>query len=451
MVSTSSKPRNVLYCESNVDGTIGGSHYCLLGLVENIDRTAFSPLVVFYEDHALVPRFRASADTFVLPQPTPVRWGVGLKGLRGRLVGVVRRGVNLAKYVGHVLGLVSFLRRHDVALVHQNNSIKRHHDWMMAALLLGIPCIAHERGINHYFSWADRTLARRLARIIPMSQSIMDFMVAGRVAPHNILVLYDGLDPTRVRPARQADSLRQEYGVRPDQPVVCMVGNVRAWKGQETVVQALIEVVRTHQDLICFFVGASTSGDKPYRDKLNAMVAAAGIAGNVRFTGYQADPASFVNMASIVVHASVEPEPFGMVVLEAMAQRKPVIVSRAGGVVEMVVDGETGYTFIPGDATELARYLTDLIADPARAVQMGETGYRRLVESFSMDRYIHAIHAVYRDALGEAPLPADIGMPARLVDRTTPSDSRVRIPIAGEDRTPASGAAGPGGSRCEPV
>ena len=69
-MTTSSKPRKVLYCESNVDGTIGGSHYCLLWLVENLDRTKFTPLVVFYEEHALVPRFRQTAETLVLPQAT---------------------------------------------------------------------------------------------------------------------------------------------------------------------------------------------------------------------------------------------------------------------------------------------------------------------------------------------------------------------------------------------
>lgn len=448
-MSGSSKPRTVLYCESNVDGTIGGSHYCLLGLVENIDRTVVSPLVVFYENHALVPRFRASADTFVLPPPTPVNWGMGGTGLRSLLVRAVRRCINLAKHIGRVFSLMSFLRRHEVALVHQNNSITRHHDLMTAALLLRIPCIAHERGTNRSFSWADRNLARRLARIIPVSRSIMAFMVAGRVVPDNLLVLYDGLDPARIGPARHADEVRRAYGVGSNQPVVCMIGNIRVWKGQETVVRALIEVVRTHPDLVCFFVGASTPGDKPYHDKLNAMVDAAGIGANVRFTGYQSDPASFVNMASVVVHASVEPEPFGMVVLEAMAQGKPVIGSRAGGVVEMIVEGKTGYTFTPGDAAELARYLTHLIADPDQARRMGQSGYQRVIESFSMSGYIRDIHAVYRDALGEVPLPADVGIRPRPGNRATPNDSGVQIPAAEADPTLASGAAGPRVSRRE--
>ena len=76
-------------------------------------------------------------------------------------------------------------------------------------------------------------------------------------------------------------------------------------------------------------LGAATEGDKPYQDRLDALIDEAGIAANVRFTGYQPDPASFVNMMRFVLHASVQPEPFGMVVLEAMAQRKPVIGSPA--------------------------------------------------------------------------------------------------------------------------
>jgi hypothetical protein len=86
--------------------------------------------------------------------------------------------------------------------VHQNNSIKRHHDWMLAARLSGVPCIAHERGINDHFSWLERPLARGLAMIVPMSKSIMGYMVAGGVSPDNIRVIYDGLDPERVKPQR---------------------------------------------------------------------------------------------------------------------------------------------------------------------------------------------------------------------------------------------------------
>ena len=410
-MNSAASPKRILYCESNVDGTIGGSHYCLLWLIENLDRSAFTPTVIFYENHALVPRFRSSAETLVMPPPHPVMWGSGRRSLLTLPIAVARRSFNFVKFIRRVLGFAEFLRAHRIDLVHQNNSIKRHHDWMLAAMLAGVPCIAHERGVNRHYSWVDRRLAKRLALLIPVSRAIMTLLMAGRVWPGNVRVLYDGLDPTRLKPARSPEALRQEYGVQPAQPVVGIIGNIRAWKGQEIVVRALIEVLKVHPDAVCFFVGASTADDKPYQDELNGIIAQAGMSANVRFTGYQPDPASFVNMMSVVVHASVEPEPFGMVVLEAMAQRRPVVGSRAGGVVEMVIDGKTGYTFPPGDAKDLAERLIELLNDPALATRMGEAGYQRLLNSFSIQQYMDGIHAVYRAVLARTPVPEAIGIP----------------------------------------
>jgi glycosyltransferase involved in cell wall biosynthesis len=400
-VTTSNTLPRILYCESNVDGTIGGSHYCLLYLVENLDRTAFRPTVVFYQAHALMPRFTATAETRVLSPIDMATWAFA----------PARRVVNLVKFVRGVFRHAAFLRQNKIALVHQNNSITRHHDWMVAALIAGVPYIAHERGINSDYSWFDRAMSRRAALVIPMSRAIMDHMVARGVPPGNIRVLYDGLDPERVRPVRSPEALRQEYGVGPAQPVIGIVGNVRVWKGQETVVRALIQVLKVHPDTVCFVIGSATAEDTAYKERLDAIIRENGIEKSVRFTGYQSDPASFVNMLSVVIHASVEPEPFGMVVLEAMAQKKPVVGSRAGGIVEMVVEGHTGYTFAPGDADELARRLIELLNDPIQAARMGERGYARLLESFTIARYMNGIHSVYRAVLDRKPIPSAIGIP----------------------------------------
>jgi glycogen(starch) synthase len=99
-----------------------------------------------------------------------------------------------------------------------------------------------------------------------------------------------------------------------------------------------------------------------------------------------------------------------MVVLEAMAQRKPVVGSRAGGVVEMVVDGQTGFTFAPGDSSELARRLIELLSDPARAASMGEAGYQRLLDSFSVQQYMDGIHTVYRATRDRKAIPQSVGI-----------------------------------------
>lgn len=400
----------VLYLESCEDGTIGGSHYCLLHLLEGLDRTRFEPVVLFYESHALVQKFRTVAETLVCSHThMPVHWGSGRSWVFMPVV-LVRRAVNFVKFARTVAGHISFLKRNKIALVHQNNSITRHREWMCAAFLAGVPCVVSERGLNATYSQLDRAYARGVALVIPMSRWIMDHMVERHVSPRNIRVMYDGLDPDTIKITRSAEAIRATYHIRPDQPVIGIVGNIREWKGQETVVRAVIEVAKVFPDVVCFFVGAATPGDKPYVDRLHALIEESGIEANIRFTGYQSDPASFMNMMRLVVHASVQPEPFGMVVLEAMAQHKAVIGSRAGGVIEMVVEGKTGYTFPPGDARVLSAHITELLGNPARTAQMGEEGYKRLMSSFTLQHYMEEIHAAYCAILSKSPLPEDIGL-----------------------------------------
>ncbi len=403
----SSLPRRILYCESNTDGTIGGSHYCLLNLVERLDTDRYAPVTLFYQEHALMPRFQAVSEAVVRPPHAPWKAGSAAGSTsRGPFtfpVLVARRFVNFLKLASLVREEARWLREQRIALVHLNNSITRHHDWMLAALMSGVPCITHERGLNERYTALDRFFARRLALIVPMSRWIQDHMVARGVPPDNIRVLYDGLDPSRLKVTREASVMRQEWDISPDQPVIGIVGNVRVWKGQEVVVRAVQEIAKRRPDVVCLFVGAWTEGDQPYVDKLNALVREAGIDANVRFTGYQNRVPDFVNMMSAVIHASIDPEPFGMVVLEAMALRKPVVGSAAGGVVEMVVEGVTGYTFSPGDSVMLAARVLELIEAPEKARAMGEAGYQRAVQDFPLDRYVSDIEAAYDRILALEP------------------------------------------------
>jgi glycosyltransferase involved in cell wall biosynthesis len=391
----------VLYCESSADGTVGGSHYCLLYLIEHLDRTRFEPLVVFYERNAIMHRFQAVAETIIHPQDQPVLWHEG-----GSIAAMAGRVVNFGKFLGVVASHIAFLRRHHIDIVHLNNSITRHQDWALAALLANVPCIVHERGLNRAYTARDRALARRLALIIPMSAWIRDHMVQRGVPGENIRVMYDGLDPDLVKVTTPAVELRRAWGVADHERVIGIVGNVREWKGQETVVRAMVDVTRRFPDVVCFLVGNTTPADLEYLASLKRIAAEAGIERNLRFTGYQQDVPSFMNMMEFVIHASIAPEPFGMVVLEGMARRKAIIGSRAGGVIEMVVEGETGFTCPPGDASTLAARIGDLLQDPARSKRMGEAGYTRLLNDFTISKYMNNIHGTYEAVLDHRPVPA---------------------------------------------
>jgi glycosyltransferase involved in cell wall biosynthesis len=103
----------------------------------------------------------------------------------------------------------------------------------------------------------------------------------------------------------------------------------------------------------------------------------------------------------IFVLPSILPEPFGLVVIEAMASGKPVVATAPGGPSETVVDGETGFLVPPSDASAMVQALEVLLADPQRRVSMGDAGRRRACEMFSLPRYVTEFEELYDAVLKE--------------------------------------------------
>ena len=390
----------VLYCEQNVDGTIGGSYYSLLYLVQHLDRLRYEPIVVFYTEHSLLPTFRElGIDARVWRRPQPFRLPISERRWL-RLLSVPL--LALQKFGNLIHGLLLpavyrawFLTTMRIDLVHLNNSILRSHDWMLGARLAGVPCLTHERGINHSYPPSARYFAKHLAAIICISEAVRRNLVDEGVDSGNLVTIHNGFDPAMSHVTTPPREMRSAYGIPDDAPTVVMVGNFKAWKGQDTVVRAIHRVHHAYPRIRCVFVGDTAAADRAYEHSIRTLVSSLELGPAVIFAGFQRNVADFLAMADIVVHASTLPEPFGRVLLEAMACRKPVVGTAAGGVVEIVQDGHTGLTFPPGDAERLAAILTDLISEPGRARRLGENGYNRLVHQFGLARNVEATERVY--------------------------------------------------------
>jgi glycosyltransferase involved in cell wall biosynthesis len=380
----------ILYVEGNVDGTIGGSYLSLLFLVSGLDRTRFDPLVVFARENKLIPRFHErNVRTLVRPPARTVRW----RGWWGRLCG---KALNFARaVVWQPLRLAELLRREQVALVHLNNTVRLNHPWMIAAWLARVPCITHERGINDRFSRTDRLLVRRLRAVICISKAVEDNCAARGLAGVNLVTIHNGLDPAEMRVTRDADELRAELGVAPTARLIGLVGNIKRWKGQELVIHAMDQLRDEFPDVVCLLIGAASDDEPPYLERIERLIDRSGLQKRVLITGFRSDVANYVNLLEIQVHASTSPEPFGRVLLEAMALSKPLVASNAGGVPEIVVDGTTGLLFEPGNVDALAGCLRQLLRDPARGRMLGQAGRQRLEADFSVTANVARTQALY--------------------------------------------------------
>jgi len=398
------KPVRVLYCENNVDGTIGGSYFSLLYLAKGLDRSRFEPIVVFYTEHTLLSAFKdAKIETIVWPQTRFFSFASRMRGPLKTPMLVVQKALNSVR--GFVLPALSrawFLVRRNIKIVHLNNSVLGNHDWMLAARLTGRKCLTHERGINERYTGLAKYFGSRLDAVICISDAVKRNMQERGAGFANLKTIYNGLDPAMMKVRTPAGELRARHGIEPEHVVVGMIGNIRAWKGQETVVRAIDIVRRTCPNVRCVFVGDTSPQDREYERKLHEELAARGIKEHVIFAGYQRNVADYLMMFDVVIHASVLPEPFGRVLLEAMACRKPVIGARAGAVPEILEDGESGLTFPPGDAEHLAVAITKLIVDRDEARRLGDNGHDRLMREFHINRNVESTERIYETLVGAA-------------------------------------------------
>jgi glycosyltransferase involved in cell wall biosynthesis len=396
-----SEPARVVYVEGNTDGTIGGSYFSLLFLVQGLNRARYRPTVVFQRQHALWDRFAATADVRLEPKPEPFRFAArarrssGPAGLLGAVLGPLQSVLNLLLFGVTAVRYARLLRREGADLLHLNNSITRAHDWMLAARLARVPCVVHERGINDRFPFPTRALAPRLDAVLCISQAAYDNLRGHGFDAATLHIVPNGLDPDEVRPARSPEDVRAALGIAADQPVIGVVGNVREWKGQEILIRALPAIRARVPGIVCLLIGTATEGDAGYMARINARIAADRLEPHVILTGYTTRVADYLQIMDVAVHTSITPEPFGRVLLEAMAMRKPVVGSGDGAVPEIVAHGVTGYTFTPGDPDELAARVLDVLLDPARARAFGDAGYRRLLDEFHIDRNVERTAAIY--------------------------------------------------------
>ncbi len=244
----------------------------------------------------------------------------------------------------------------------------------------------------------DVVLANHFAdRVIANSHASADALIAQGGQPGKVHVVHNGIAPEpfdRVTPDDVA-MLRESLGLGVS-PVVGVFGRLSEWKGQHVALDALAQL----PGVTLLLVGGALFGEEAYAADLRRRANALGVADRVRFLGFRTDVPKLMRLVRIVLHTSIAPEPFGRVIVEGMLARRPVIATHAGGVSEILRDGETGVLAPPGDATALATAVRGLLDDPVRADRLGAAGRAHAERHFTVSamvaRMTHCMEGVAR-------------------------------------------------------
>ena len=387
-------------------GQTGGAeaalHELLAGLRES--HPSWSLRLIVASDGPLVARVEAlGVPVRVLPFPRSLArlgdWGVGR--------GWWRRTLFLARCAGVVLPALGYVRRlhrllqADAPDVIHTNGLKMH--------VLGAWARPRRSAVLwHLHDYAARrpVIARLLRRnahqcsaIVANSQSVADDArsVCGSAVP--VHAVWNAVDLERFSPRGPRIDLDAVSALPPASDVVRvgLVATFARWKGHETFLKALA-MVPPSVPVRGYVVGGpvyETSGSQISMNELADLVTSLGLNGRVGFTGFVQDSSTVMRALDVVVHASTDPEPFGLVIAEAMACGRPVVASRAGGASELTEPGVNALGFDPGDAPALARCIEDLVRDGGLRRRLGEAGRATAERSFHRRRMAGELTPIY--------------------------------------------------------
>jgi glycosyltransferase involved in cell wall biosynthesis len=230
-----------------------------------------------------------------------------------------------------------------------------------ACRLVRRPLIWHLHDIidASHFGRAQRKLQITLAnhfttRVVVPSQASAKAFVAAGGRPDLVQIVPNGLD--LVRQDKMPTQLRQELGL-PSGPLLGVFSRLAPWKGQHVVLQALEKLPAVH----CLIVGDSLFGEHDYAEHLRKIADRPSLRDRVHFLGHRHDVPRLMSAVDLVVHPSVDPEPFGRTLIEAMLTRVPLIASDAGAAPEILAGGRAGTLVPPNDSDAIAAAIATVL------------------------------------------------------------------------------------------
>jgi len=314
-------------------------------------------------DHLLVRMLRSlPPDEFdchvALPGRSPLAEEFAAAGATLHTVPMERLSTShgAGEWAGYAAGwpvavgrLARLIRRLRIDVVH-SNSLHSLYGWAAAAITRR-PHVWHAREIvvqSRAAMQLERFLARHFAvKVVCMSQAIAD-----QLDPANVEVVYETVDPAEFRP-ELAGRFRDRVGIPDDAPLVGAVGRIDTWKGFDVLLDAFERAKAQRSELHLVVAGAPVTGKEQLAIDLATRATQLP---DVHWLGPRSDTPELFADLDVFVLPSTEPEPYGIVVVEALASGTPVVVTDAGGAPEIVaraVPG-SGTTVTPGDAAALA-------------------------------------------------------------------------------------------------
>ena len=314
---------------------------------------------------------------------------------RALLFGIGRMD-DLVNRLPYLLRLAAHVVRVQPDIIHGNNEPNSNREAMLVARLLRRPYVQHIRGTlghSRHSPW----LLSKPDMFVPVSRWLASDLISAGVVAGRVRQIYDAVDLSALRNTATRGGLRQELGIGKETLIVAMVGMLVPWKGQGLFIDAVKLMAVANRKLVFLLVGGTPElGNDAFEAELRSRVHELGLEAQLLFLGRRSDIPTVLPEMDVVVSASLQPEPLGLVMLEAMASGCIFVAPAHGAATEVVLDGQNGFLFTPGSAASLAAKLDEAIAMADHRGDLVERAQQAVQSQFSGARCAKATLALHQ-------------------------------------------------------
>jgi glycosyltransferase involved in cell wall biosynthesis len=207
-------------------------------------------------------------------------------------------------------------------------------------------------------------------------------------------VIWNGIAAFPEIQKEEKDTIRKTILNTNNEIVFALVGRISRWKGQMLLLETFNELIKTYQNIKLVYIGSAPPNQENFLNALKEKIREYDLTNHVEIIPFQENINQLWQSIDVAVVPSTEPEPFGMVAIEAMFAKKPVVAANHGGLMEIIENNETGFLVEPNDKVALKDALEKLINNPKLRTTFGEKGFQRATENFSIENYVRKIEDI---------------------------------------------------------
>jgi len=384
--------RKILYIHQSAD--LYGSDKTLLFLIQKLDKKQFEPIVILPLDGPLVAELeKAGAKVHFVP----------VLKLSRKMFKPKRLLMFPFEAVASVRKVKRMFNGSKPDIVHSNT----------IAVLLGMFYTKWYK-VPHLWHVHEIVESPKIVtKLFKFFLGFADYIVTNSKETYNFWlkqypkrqskaqVVWNGLDRPSFTTAQDIQALKMELGVENDKTIIGLIGRLNRWKGHSLLLEALASLKSkgTNQFKI-LFVGSPPANQTHYLPLIKDKAKSLDLEKEMILLPFQKDIWKYWDVMDVVTVPSTEPEPFGLVAVEAMLAQKPVVAANHGGLKEIVIDNETGFFFEPSNSTDLGTKLSTLLNNPQQSNLLGKQGEKRAKAYFSLDKHAADFEEIYRKLIG---------------------------------------------------